>query len=407
LENFEYYNPVKVYFGPGNIRRIGELTDEFGAQHVLVVSYKNSRSLAPILSKVYDSLDIAGVRYTPFLEVTANPLISQARAGIEICKQEGDIDLIIGVGGGSVMDCAKVIACGVLYEGDIYGMFMFSHSDVKSVNPDKALPTIMIPTLPATGSEMNPTAVITDDNTRKKSYVWEPRCLYPRAAILDPELTMTLPPYQTAAGAIDIIAHVAESYLNGVPSVTSPEETIIPNNLDLQDGMQEGVMKAVLSNLEKVIAQPDDLQARGVLMWAASIGLNGWLTSGTFGFTPMHQMGHVLSAVYNATHGSTLCCMMRAWCIYMARRGGNNAAKYEQFSHRIFGVPLTEAGDAIERLGNKYGIETHIRQFGATEADIDRLTDDVVSVSFGPDGYLNSNPKMSREDIRQIYLISL
>lgn len=406
MQNFEYYNPVKVCFGPGSVQRVGEIVKREGASHVLVVSYQRSRFLAPVLDKVYASLEAEGIRHTPFLGVSANPLLSEARAGIEICRSEGDIDLIIGVGGGSVMDCAKVIACGILYSGDIYGMFMFSHSNIKSVNPSRALPTVMVPTLPATGSEMNPTAVITDDVTRKKSYVWEPGCLYPKAAILDPELTVTLPPYQTAAGAIDIIAHVAESYLNAEPYAAEHEGCVV-NNLDLQDGMQEGVMKAVLANLEKVIADPRDLQARGVLMWAASIGLNGWLTSGTFGFTPMHQMGHVLSAVYNATHGSTLCCMMRAWCIYMYRRGGSDVAKYEQFSRRILGVPLAEAGEAIEQLGNKYGVETHISQFGATEADIDRLTDDVVTVSFGPEGYLNSNPKMSREDIREIYRISL
>gem|GEM_PF-459942 len=407
MENFEYYNPVKVYFGPGSISRIGELSRNAGARHALVVSYKNSKSLAPVLDRVHCSLDKAGVRYTPFLGITANPLISQARAGIEVCRKEKDIDLIIGVGGGSVMDSAKVIACGVLYGSDIYGMFMFSHSNIKSVNPERALPTIMIPTLPATGSEMNPTAVITDDITRKKSYVWEPGCLYPKAAILDPGLTVTLPPYQTAAGAIDILAHVAESYLNPVSELKNAAGEQESNNLDLQDGMQEGVMKAVLANLPRVIANPNDLQARGVLMWAASIGLNGWLTSGTFGFTPMHQMGHVLSAVYNATHGSTLCCMMRAWCIYMAGFDGVDKTRYEMFSNRILGVPLEKAGEAIEHLGNRYGVETHIRMFGAAEADIDRLTDDVVAVSFGPDERLNSNPKMSREDIRNIYMISL
>ncbi|MBO4326479.1 MAG: iron-containing alcohol dehydrogenase [Clostridia bacterium] len=407
MQNFEYYNPVHVVFGPGSVLRAGEIVKNAGGQHALIVSYKNSHSVGSIVQKVCDSLEEKGVKYTRFEEVTANPLISQARAGIKLCEAEGDIDIIVGVGGGSVMDCAKVIAAGVLYGRDIYSMFMFSHSDIKSINPVRALPTVMIPTLPATGSEMNPTAVITDDETRKKSYVWEPSCLYPKAAILDPELTVSLPPYQTAAGSIDILAHVAESYLNPDPLVSDAPGGAVKSNLDLQDGMQEGVMKAVLKNLEIVYRDPGDLQARGVLMWAASIGLNGWLTSGTFGFTPMHQMGHVLSAVYNATHGATLCCMMRAWCIFMSRKAPAEKRRYTQFARRILGVPLSRAGEAIEQLGAKYGVETHISRFGATAADIDRLTDDVVKVSFGPDGFLNSNPKMSREDIREIYMISL
>ena len=140
-------------------------------------------------------------------------------------------------------------------------------------------------------------------------------------------------------------------------------------------------------------------------MWAASIGLNGWLTSGTFGFTPMHQMGHVLSAQYGATHGATLACMMPAWMRHFAGRDDN--AKYVQLAERLFGCDLRTAADKYEELMKGFGVQTRISEFGVREEDIERLTDMVVSVSFGPDGKLAGNPQMEREDIRELYKLAL
>ena len=274
-------------------------------------------------------------------------------------------------------------------------MLMLSHSDVTSIPPKKALPYIAIPTLAGTGSEMNPIGVVTDDATGQKSYVWEPSCLYAKAAIMDPTLTTGLPPYQTACGALDIFAHVMEAYINGDPE----------SNLTLQDRMHEGVMKAALEGLEQVWADPKDTQARGVLMWAATIALNGWLLSGTFGFTPMHQMGHVLSARFNATHGATLTCMMISWMKYFENRPDN--AKYVKLAQNVFGASLKEARETLEKIALEKGVQTRISEFGVTEADLDMLTDEVVTVSFGPDGKLNGHPKMTREDIYQCYKLAL
>ncbi len=228
MENFNYYNPVKVVFGAKTVKEIGSYASQYGKK-ALLVSYKEVSYIQSVIDCIHTELSKNGVAYTDFFQVTANPLLSQARAGIETAINE-NVDVIIGLGGGSVMDCAKIIAAGVLYDGDIENMIMFSHSEIKSVSPTKALPTIMIPTLPATGSEMNPTAVITDDKTNKKSYVWEPSCLYPKVAILDPELTLTLPVYQTACGAFDIVSHIVEAYLNGNTEY----------DLDVLDRMQEG-----------------------------------------------------------------------------------------------------------------------------------------------------------------------
>lgn len=393
MENFEYYNPVKVVFGEGVLKQIGTYAAVYGKKAMLV-TYTECDWFEDTIRLIHESLEVAGVSCMDFKGVTANPKVSQAKKGVELCKENG-IDLLIALGGGSVIDCTKVIAAGYYYEYEVSKMLMLSHSKVDSISPTKALPYIAVPTLAGTGSEMNPIGVVTDDVSGQKSYVWEPGCLYAKVAIMDPGLTISLPPYQTACGAIDIVAHVMEAYINGNPDV----------NLTLHDRMQEGVMLAALEALEQVWEKPDDVQARGVLMWAATIALNGWLLSGTFAFTPMHQMGHVLSARYNATHGATLTCMMISWMRYFENRPDNG--KYVLFAQKVFGCSLAEAADKLEQLAIQKGVETRISQFGAVEADLNSLTDEVVSVSFGPDGKLNGHPKMTREDIYNCYKLAL
>ncbi|MCT4565687.1 MAG: iron-containing alcohol dehydrogenase [Maledivibacter sp.] len=394
MNKFEYFNPVKVIFGEGEVNQIGIQAKEYGKKAILV-SYTDISFYGDLFDRIHSLLKEQGIDYVDFLGVTANPTLEQARRGIELCKSE-KVDLVIGIGGGSAMDCAKVIAAGVKYKaGDIIKMIAFSHSDDSSqIPPTQALPTIMIPTLPATGSEMNPTAVITDEVSVRKSYVWAPDCLYPRVAIIDPSLTTSLPPYQTACGAIDTIAHVLESYFNGEGG-----------NLDLQDRMQEGVIKAVMDNIPKVLDNPMDTQTRGLMQWAASIALNGWVLSGTYGWAPMHQMGHVLSARFKATHGATLATMILAWMRFFAHRRDNK--RYSQYAERIYGKSLSHAADEFENLLEKIGVETRISQFGASERDLDMLTKDVVTISFGSDNMLASVPEISREDVRRIYEMAL
>jgi len=393
MENFEYYNPVKVVFGANTLDQIGTYAAQYGKK-AMIVTYVKCVYFDAVIENIKKSLAEVGVECIDFHGITANPKVSQVEQGVALCKENG-IDLLIGLGGGSVIDATKVIAAGVYYEHEIAKMLMLSHSDVTSIPPQKALPYIAIPTLAGTGSEMNPIGVVTDDATGKKSYVWQPGCLYAKVAIMDPTLTVGLKPYQTACGALDIFAHVMLFYITGAPET----------NLTLHDHMQEGVMKAALEGLEQVWANPTDVQARGMLMWAASVALNGWLLSGTFAFTPMHQCGHVLSARYNATHGATLCCMMIAWMRYFVNRPDN--AKYVKLADTVFGCSLAEAADKLEKIALDKGVQTRISEFGATEDVLDELTDMVVSVSFGPDGKLNGHPKMTREDIYNCFKLSL
>ncbi len=394
MNNFEFYNPVKVVFGSEALEVVGEKAKEIGSK-ALIVSYTDRSFYGDLFDEINTSLDMAGISYVTFFEVTANPTIAQCEQGIELCIKE-ECDVVIGIGGGSAMDCAKMIAAGAKYPHDIRKMVSFSHSgDSEQIPPVEAMPTIMIPTLPATGSEMNPTAVVTDEVAVKKSYLWAPSCLYPQYALVDPSLSATLPKYQTACAAFDTMAHMLEGYFNG--DVTT--------DLQIQDNMQIGVMKAVYETLPKVVEDPTNVDYRGVMQWASAIGLNGWVLSGTYGWAPMHQMGHVLGARYHATHGATLSTMILAWMKYFLDRDDNE--RYVKFANDMFGTSLGEAIDTLERSMQSHGVQVRISEFGATKEDVDQLVDDVVKISFGDDNMLASNPPISREDVRNIYMLSL
>lgn len=391
MNNFEYSNPVKVYFGEGVIENLGEKVKTLGKK-CLIVSYDNISFMTELFDTIRQQLSSQGIGWCEYLSITANPTINQCREGIDCCKAN-DCDFIIGVGGGSVMDAAKIIAAGSLYPyEDIRKMVSFSHSDDSNqILPKEALPTLMIPTLPATGSEMNPTAVVTDEELGKKSYLYSPDCLYPKIALVDPSLGRTLPLYQTACGAFDTIAHVLESYFNGDEK----------GELALQDQMQLGVIKAVYETLPRVAKDPNNSQLRGVMQWASAIALNGWLSSGTYGWAPMHQMAHVISARYHVTHGATLAIMILGWMRFFAKREDNT--RYKKFSYEMFGENINEGVKLLEAEMIKYGVQTRLEDFGIKESDLEEMVEDVVNISFGNHNYLESNPNITKEDVLGIY----
>ena len=397
MNSFEFYNPVKVIYGAGEVARVGSEAAKLGRK-ALLVSYADVSFYGDLPQRIHSWLAQHNVAVVDAFLASANPTIAQARVGIDIGKRE-QVDLVIGLGGGSAMDLAKVIAAGILYPYDLMRMIKFSHSEAAyQIPPKEALPLLMVPTLPATSSEMNPTAVITDEATQRKSYVWEPACLYPRVSILDPSLTVTLPPYQTACGALDAISHVVE------PFFFSDEATF--GNLALHDQMQIGVIRANYENIQNVLAHPDDLQLRGLMQWSATVGLNGWLTCGVQGWTPMHQMGHVLSSHFRATHGATLACMMVAWLRFFANRADN--ARFVKFANLMYGTDnLNSAADQLEAFVKQAGVQSRISQFGCTKDDLDTLVDGLVQVSFGTDGKLASIPKIDRLEARRIYELAL
>jgi alcohol dehydrogenase len=395
---FEFYNPVHIVFGAGEVQRVGATAGGLG-QKALLVSYSEHDFIADVIETVQASLAAAGVEVVPFFEVSANPKMSEVARGVEAGKRAG-VNLVIGLGGGSPMDAAKLIAAGMLYEGELWDMVFSRHDGSHSARPpERALPLMMIPTVPATGSEMNPTAVVTNEVTTEKSYTWHP-CLYPKVSVVDPALTCSLPPFVTACSAADTIAHVLEFYITGF------------EDAPLNNRIQEGVMLTVLDQAPKVLKNPDDVTARGHLQWAAIVALNGWSQPGD-GWTPMHQLGHVISAHFDVAHGATLTIVMPAWMKHFYRTWLD---RYAQLAERVFGVQANgRSADAVALEGierfeaflDSIGVPIRLSDVGIEAAAVPTLTNDVVKVSFGPDGMLRSRPPASRADVENVFHLAL
>lgn len=399
MVNFTYYNPVRVIFGAGESARIGEITKGLGGT-CLVVSYEEHDFLNPLLNRVCESLEKAGVRVITHYTVTANPLLTPIHAGIEMCRNQ-QVDFIVGVGGGSVMDSAKTIAVGANYDGDVWDMFMSRHdSSIKIATPESALPTVMIPTLPATSSEMNNIAVVTNDKTTEKSYL-QSDLIYAKISIIDPEITCSLPAYQTACGAVDAISHILEAYFNCVPDTP------------LQDSIQEGTVATIIDLSQKVLADPGNIALRSNIMWASTIAWNGWLQCGIAPGSPMHQIGHVLSARYGVTHGATLGIIMPAFFRYVAPQ---RTERFLQFGERMLGLNLKDmpdlegayhAIDVFEEYIASVGVQTKLSQVNIPESAFEEITNDVVRISCDINGNLPSNPPVGKEGILAVLKLAL
>lgn len=392
MNNFEYYNPVRILFGAGELKRIGEEAKKIG-HNVCLVSYKELNFLKPLMDKIEGLLREADLNVFTFYEAEPNPEITTIAKGADYCK-EIQADMVIGVGGGSAMDAAKAIAAGVYYEGDLWNMVFSRHDHIGTVPPVKSLPTMMVPTLPATGSEMNNCAVVSNAVLKEKSYIWS-TCLYPKTSIIDPELTLTLPAFQTACAAADTISHVLEIYLNG-------EE-----DSDLQHYFQEGVMRTVIDNVGKVMVDPSDISARSHLQWAATCAINGWASPGD-AWTPIHQVGHVLTSRHKVAHGASLAILMPAWMKYMYSRRMN---RYYRFAKNVMQVDVVnktqeevvlEGISRFESFLRTIKVPLTLREENITFEDLPYIVEGVVKVSFGQDGMLKCIPPVSREDIMEV-----
>ena len=399
MNNFAFYNPVHLIFGKGEVAKVGSEAAKIG-KRALLVSYQQLGPMQSLVTRIETMLKDAGVTAVPFYAVSPNPLLGQVEAGVELAKRE-KIDFVIGIGGGSAMDAAKCIAAGVLYEGDLSQMIATSHSGGATVKfPSTALPLMMVPTLLATASEMNCCGVLTNERTTQKSYCWDP-CLYPQVSIVDPELTCTLPAYQTACGGADTISHVLEFYLNGL------------DGTPLNYRIQEGVTLTVLERLPAVLANPADIAARSDLQWSAIVALNGISQPGN-GWTPMHQLGHVLSAQHNIAHGASLSIIMPAWMKHMYTR---RLDRYVRFAVNVFGInPAGKSDDQVAREGiaafeaflRKIGVPTRLSEAKiAAPLAAAEYAKHVKTVSFNADGILPSHTPVSLDDVTKIFALAM
>ena len=397
---FNYYNPVKTEFGLGSFKTLGEKAASLGKK-ALLVNYENPGPLSSVLEQAKSNLTAAGVEVVEFYQFRENPAIETVAVGVELAKQQ-NCELVIAIGGGSVMDGAKAIAAGVFYEReDLWDMVYHRHDGSASdINPpEKALPIIAVPTVPATGSEMNMCSVVTNETKKEKSYIWA-ECLFPQFAILDPELTYSLPASISACSAADAISHALEIYINS------------QDGTPLQHYWQEGTMRTIIENIPKAIENPNDPEARGNLLWAAACAINGWANPGD-AWTPMHQVGHVLSSRFGVNHGTSLTVIKPHWMRYNSKR---RPEVYERFAIRVMDVNaegksseqvIAEGIDKYEAFLKNIGVATTLTEINITENDLNNIVDDVEKVSFNGDGVLNCNPIMAKDDILNVLTMAL
>lgn len=386
--NFTYYNPTRLVFGAGSLSRLGEVVATLGKK-ALIVTGGGSVKRNGTLDRAIESLKAAGVDFAECSGVEPNPRISSVARGADIARREG-CDVVIALGGGSTMDASKVIAAAALYDGDPWNLIAHGQADWHI--PTEALPVVTVPTLAATGSEMNAGAVISNADTKVKSFV-QTECLFPKYAVVDPELTLSVPKDQTAYGVCDIITHVMEGYFNGV------------DGTPIQDRFAEGVIINAIAWGRKAVEDGSDLETRAQVQWASIVALNGWVNSGTQYTPPMHMIEHALSAHHDITHGAGLAIVGPAWMRFAAK---NRPARFAQFAERVFGIAaegrsveaLAEAGiDAYVAFLKEIGCPTTLSEVGIGDELFEQYAKDATLVLHDAEGNLRGRPSMSVNDI--------
>ena len=394
MVDFRYYTPTRVEFGRGAADKAGEMVRLFGGTKVLLHFGGGSVKRSGLLDRVKKSLDAAGVAYVELGGVVPNPRVSKVREGIELARREG-VDFLLAVGGGSTIDSAKAIGYGLQYDGDVWDFY-----DRKAV-PKASMPLGCVLTLAATGSEMSDSSVITNEENGKKRGVNNDLCRC-RFALLDPELTFTVPPYQTAAGCADIISHTMERYF-------SEEGSVEPT-----DSIAEGLLRAMLEMSRRVMKDPNDYEARAAVMWAGSLSHNGLTGCGKggdhrVGDWACHQLEHELSGMFDVTHGAGLAAIWQAWSTYVM---GNAPRRFARFARNVMGVcededekAALEGIAAYKEFLHEIGMPTSIGELGIklTDAQLDALAH---NCSFEGTRTIGSVRILNESDMREIYRLA-
>ena len=389
MNDFLFYSPTEFVFGRGVERKAGSLVKACGGRMAVVVYGGGSAVRSGLLPRVEQSLAEAGVGYVELGGVQPNPTDPKVYEGIGLARSSG-ADFMLAVGGGSVIDTAKAIAAGVPYEGDFWDFF------AGRAVPGSALPVGVVLTIPAAGSEGSGNSVITKLDGLHKLSLRTPKVLRPAFALMNPELTFTLPAWQTACGATDMMAHIMERYFTNTLGT------------EVADRMCEGVLRAIIEETPKALEDPCDYDARANLMWAGTVAHNGTCGVGCEEDWASHFMEHEVSAVYGVTHGAGLAVIFPAWLTYMA---AHNPRKVEQWAQRVWGVaPGADAtATALEgvarfkRFLGSIGMPTTFAQLGIAHPDIPLL----VSKLHENKGELVGNyVRLDREATSEIYALA-
>lgn len=395
MENFEFWAPTDFVFGHDAETQIGGKLAGSGQTKVLVHYGRGSVVRSGLLQRVTDALEASGVAYVELGGVRANPEIGLVREGVQLVRDQG-IDGIVAVGGGSVIDSAKGIAAGAFYDGDPWEIYAHEGRGFVEL-PDGALPVSVVLTIPAAGSEASPNSVVSNDELGLKSGMAS-LLLRPKFAFMNPELTYTLPPYQTAAGCTDMFAHVLERFFGESP------------NVPVSDNMMIGLMRTIRSEAPRAMDDPRNYEARANLMWAGMLAHMGIAGVGRIEDWATHGLEHELSAKDpSIAHGAGLAVLFPAWMRYVYKC---KPARFTYYGREVFGVPTTEdeeadalrAIEATQQFFTRLGMPATLGELGIHEQDIEGM---LPTLRQNKGERFGSFMSLSIDDAREIYRLAL
>lgn len=387
MQNFTFWNPTKLIFGKGQLEQVKSEIPRYGKK-VLVVYGGGSIKRSGLYDKVINLLNEIDAQVFELPGVEPNPRITTARKGVEICKNEG-IDVLLAVGGGSVIDCTKLIAAGAKYDGDAWDLV------TRKASVNEALPFGTVLTLAATGSEMNSGSVITNWETNEK-YGWGSPFTFPKFSILDPVHTFSVPRDQTIYGIVDMMSHVLEHYFH------------LEENTLFQDRMCEALLITVMETAPKLLQNLESYEHRATILYSGTMALNGILNMGYRGDWATHNLEHAVSAVYDIPHGGGLAILFPHW---MKHNLKVKPERFKQLAVRVFGVDpegktAEEAGLAgIQKLHeywNSIGAPARLADYNIDDSKLEIMADRAMVY-----GEFGNFTKLNREDVLTIYRESL
>ncbi len=387
MENFEFQNETKIIFGKDTELKVGFEVSKY-SKKVLLHYGGGSIKKTGLYDKVVLSLKDNDIDFIELSGVRPNPRLGLVKEGIEKCREE-NVNFILAVGGGSVIDSAKAIAAGVNYQGNVWDLYE-GKGELEEV-----IPIGVILTIPATGSETSDASIITNEEGWYKR-AFADNSLRPKFAILNPELTYTLPSYQTAAGGVDIMSHVFERYFTNT------------KNVDLTDKLCEAVLKTMINNLPIALEEPDNYAARAEIMWSGTIAHNGLLGTGRIEDWGSHMIAHEISGIYDLAHGAALSIVFPAWMKYVYL---SNLDKFVQYASRVWNLDVNfeniartalEGIELTEDFFKRMGMPTSLKDAGISNDRIEEMAQKCVM--YGPVGNFK---KLYKEDIVNILEIAI
>jgi alcohol dehydrogenase YqhD (iron-dependent ADH family) len=382
MRNFTYEASTKILFGKNRISEVGNEILSFGNK-ILLAYGGGSIKQSGLYQQIVDVLTVSGIQFVELSGIQPNPRVESVREGIRLCR-EHNLQFILGVGGGSVIDCIKAISMGVAYQGDVWDFF------VRKAQIDKVLSIGAVLTLAATGSEMNGGSVISNEETHEKRATGHDS-LRPKFSVLDPTYTFTVSPWQTAAGVVDVMSHIFEQYF------TLDKGTFV------QDAIAEGILKTCIHYGPVLLEEPENYDARANIMWASSLALNGLTVTGKlFGDWSTHLIEHEVSAVYDLTHGAGLAIIFPIWMEYVLDQ--KTAPKLAQYSRNVWGITnaddMQAAREGIVKTRaffSSLNMPASLKDVNIDGAQIEMMTEGACK--FGPIGMFK---KLGKDDVAAI-----